>query len=235
MRQKDGYKMGKKGKGLSTQTMVTCAMICAAAFVLVAISSHIMPPFVPAAPYLKYDPKDVMLAMGGLLFGPFPAMVMSVVVSLLEMVTFSATGWIGLIMNILATWAFVLPASLLYLKKKSLSAAVVGLASGAALMVIVMILWNYLLTPIYMGIPREAVAEMIVPVFLPFNLIKGALNMAVTLLFYKPVVSGLRAAKLMPKSEGSARQGKATVIAALLALFIIASCAVALLIMNDII
>ena len=227
--------MGKKSKGLSTQTMVTCAMLCAVAYVLVAISSHIMPPFVPAAPYLKYDPKDIVIAMGGLLFGPLPAMIISVVVSLIEMVTFSGTGWIGFVMNVLATWAFVLPASLIYLKKRSLTAAVAGLAAGTALMVVVMILWNYLLTPIYMGIPRDAVAELLVPVFLPFNLIKGALNMAVTLLFYKPVVSALRAAKLMPKSESSARKGKATVITVLIALFIMASCAVALLIMNDII
>jgi len=227
--------MGKKGKGLSTQTMVTCAMLCAVAYVLVAISSHIMPPFVPAATYLKYDPKDIVIAMGGLLFGPIPAMVMSVVVSLLEMVTFSGTGWIGFVMNVLATWAFILPASLLYIRKKNLTSAVAGLAAGTALMVVVMLLWNYLLTPIYMGIPRDTVAQWLVPVFLPFNLIKGALNMAVTLLFYKPVVSALRAAKLMPKSEGSARKGKSTAITVIIAAFIIGSCVMALLLMNNII
>lgn len=227
--------MNKKGKGLSTQTMVTCAMICAAAYVLVSISHHTMPPLLPSAPFLKYDPKDVVIAMGGLLFGPLPAMVISVVVSLLEMVTFSTTGWIGFVMNVLSTWVFVLPASLIYIKRKNLAAAVTGLALGTALMVVVMLLWNYLLTPIYMGMPRAAVAEMLVPVFLPFNLIKGSLNMAVTLLLYKPVVSALRAARLMPKNEGSARQGKATVAAVLIAVFIIASCVLALLLMNDII
>lgn len=227
--------MNKKGKGFSTQTMVTCAMLCAAAFVLVSISSHIMPPLLPAAPYLKYDPKDVVIAMGGLLFGPLPAMVISVVVSLLEMVTFSATGWIGFVMNVLSTWAFVLPASLIYMKRKNLTSAVAGLASGTALMVIVMLLWNYLLTPIYMGMPRAAVADLLMPVFLPFNLIKGSLNMAVTLLLYKPVVAALRAAKLMPKNEGYARRGKATAATVLIAVFIIASCVLALLLMNDII
>ncbi len=48
-----------------------------------------------------------------------------------------------------------------------------------------------LITPIYMGYPREAVAELLLPVFLPFNLFKDGLNAASTFLLYKPVVSAL--------------------------------------------
>lgn len=32
-----------------------------------------------------------------------------------------------------------------------------------------------------------AVAELLLPVFLPFNLLKGSLNTVLTLLIYKPV------------------------------------------------
>jgi hypothetical protein len=74
-------------------------------------------------------------------------------------------------------------------------------------MVAVMLAWNYLLTPIYMGYPREAVAAMLVPVFLPFNLIKGGINAALVLLIYKPVVMTLRKAGLAPKSTGSGAAG----------------------------
>ena len=42
-----------------------------------------------------------------------------------------------------------------------------------------------------MGYPREAVAELLIPVFLPFNLLKGGLNTGITLVLYKPVVSTL--------------------------------------------
>ena len=63
-----------------------------------------------------------------------------------------------------------------------------------------MLLWNYLLTPIYMGYPREAVAAMLPTTFLPFNLIKGGLNAAITMLLYKPVVTTLRKAGLAPSS-----------------------------------
>ena len=52
-----------------------------------------------------------------------------------------------------------------------------------------------------MGYPRDAVADMLLPVFLPFNLLKGGLNAAFTMMLYKPVVSALRAARLVPESD----------------------------------
>ena len=65
-----------------------------------------------------------------------------------------------------------------------------------------MLLWNYLITPIYMGMDREEiVVPMLIPVFLPFNLVKGGLNMALILLLYKPVVTALRKARLVPESH----------------------------------
>ena len=78
---------------------------------------------------------------------------------------------------------------------------------GIAAQVAVMLLWNYLITPIYQGIPRAEVAAMLPTVFLPFNLVKGGLNMGLILVLYKPVVTALRRAKLVPESQ-SAVQGK---------------------------
>lgn len=63
---------------------------------------------------------------------------------------------------------------------------------GALATTAFMLLWNYLITPIYMGMPRAAVADLLVPVFLPFNLSKYALNAAITMLIYKPVVTALQ-------------------------------------------
>ena len=64
-------------------------------------------------------------------------------------------------------------------------------------MVLIMLLWNYLITPVYMGYPREAVAELLIPVFLPFNLMKGGLNAAFAMILYKPVVTAFRYAHLL--------------------------------------
>jgi len=64
-------------------------------------------------------------------------------------------------------------------------------------MVLVMLFWNYLITPLYMGIPRAAVAELLLPAFLPFNLLKGGINAGVTLVLYQPVARALARSKLL--------------------------------------
>jgi riboflavin transporter FmnP len=47
--------------------------------------------------------------------------------------------------------------------------------------------WNLIITPIYMGVPVEAVIAMIIPIFLPFNLLKAGVNSVVAFLVYKPI------------------------------------------------
>ena len=166
-------------------------MLCAIAYVVMAVGR------IPVVEFLSYDPKDVIICIGGFLLGPLTAFVISVVVSLVEMVTVSSTGPIGLLMNIISTCAFACTASLIYQKKRSMAGAVMGLAAGCATMAAAMMLWNYLITPLYMGYPREAVAELLIPMFLPFNLLKGGLNFAVTVLLYKPVSLALSSAGLL--------------------------------------
>ena len=152
--------------------------------------------------FLKYEPKDVIIALGGFMFGPLPAALLSVVVSLLEMVTISSTGIIGCVMNILSTWGFACVAAVIYKRMHTLKGAVVGLVAGCLATTALMLLWNYLITPLYMvGFSRGQIAAMLPTIFLPFNLVKGGLNMAVILLLYKPVVTALRKARLMPESQ----------------------------------
>ena len=158
---------------------------------------------VPVVLFLKYEPKDVIITLGGFLYGPLAAFGISCVVSFLEMLTVSDTGWIGMVMNILSTCSFACTAAFFYKKRHTLSGAITGLLVGIALMVVVMLGWNYVLTPLYMGQSRADIAAMLVPVFLPFNLIKGGLNAAITALLYRPLVPGLRKAGLFPKSEST--------------------------------
>ena len=142
------------------------------------------------------DEADALLAQG------MPAAVISIVVAVVEMFTVSDTGPIGCIMNVLATCAFCCTAAFVYKKFHTRKGAVIGLALGTVCLTVVMLLWNYLITPIYMGMDREEiVVPMLIPVFLPFNLVKGGLNMALILLLYKPVVTALRKARLVPESH----------------------------------
>ena len=162
--------------------LTVMAMLCALAFVAVVA---IRIPLIPIVPFLEYEPKDVIIMTGGFLFGPMSAALISIIVSFIEMITISSTGIIGLIMNIISTVAFVCPAAYLYKKHHSMKGAFIGMVGGTLLMTLIMVLWNYFITPIYMGYPREAVAELLLPAFVPFNLLKGGINTALTLLIYK--------------------------------------------------
>jgi riboflavin transporter FmnP len=138
------------------------------------------------------------------------------------MITASDTGVIGLVMNILSTCAFACTAAWIYERNRTKTGAVIGLAVGVILMVIAMLLWNWLITPLYMEMDRSVVAGMLLPIFLPFNLLKGGLNMAFTLLLYKPVITALRRANLLPESD-SGGTGRLSLGMVLLALAMLAT------------
>ncbi len=157
--------------------------------------------------FLKYDPKDIIIVICGFIMGPSAALLVSAIVSLIEMVTVSTTGFWGLVMNILSTCSFACTASFIYKKKRTLSGAITGLAVGGAVMIVMMLAWNYLVTPIYQGVPREAVAAMLIPVFLPFNALKGSINAAMTLIIYKPVSVALSKAGFLRISD-NVKNGK---------------------------
>ncbi|MCH5184315.1 MAG: ECF transporter S component [Oscillospiraceae bacterium] len=171
--------------------MAMTAMLCAIAYVAVLVGR------VPVILFLKYDPKDAIIALGGFIWGPLVSVVASVVVSFVEMLTISDNGLWGFFMNVASTCSFACVASFVYRRKRTLSGALLGLAVGSVSMVIVMLFWNYLITPIYMATPREKVAGMLLPVFLPFNLLKAGLNAGATYYLYKPVVTALRKAGLV--------------------------------------
>ena len=212
----------KKTARMDTKKLATMAMLTALAYVVMYLSK-LMP---SVNGFLDFDFKDVVLCIGGFVYGPIAALMMIVIVCVLEMVTVSHTDIIGCIMNIVATASFVCTACAIYKRKHTMKGAIAGLASAVVVLVVVMLAWNYFLTPIYQQIPREAVADMLPTVFLPFNAVKGGLNMTVTLLVYKPVVDALRRAKLIPESTSHAApvQGKKHLGMTLVILFVFVSC-----------
>ena len=175
---------------------------------------------IPAVAFLKYEPKDVIIAMGGLILGPLASLIISFVTALIEMFTISETGLIGCVMNLLSSVCYACTAALVYKHKRTLAGAVTGLALGSVAMVAVMLLWNWLITPLYMGVERDAVVGMLVPVFLPFNAVKALLNSALVLCLYKPLITALRKARLVPapsSKEGGFKIGLYILSAAVLA------------------
>ena len=176
-----------------TKLLTTLAMLTAMAYM---IGFFIRIRFMPGAPFLEYDPKDVFIIIGGFMFGPLAVLFMSAALALVEMVTISPSGPIGALMNFLASATFACPAAYMYKKMRNLKGAIIGVIMGVVAATATMLLWNYLVTPVFMGVPRPVVVDMLVPIFLPFNLIKTALNGAIAMMLYKPIATALRAARL---------------------------------------
>ena len=187
-------------KAVSAMAMLTALAIAADFFLRIPNIGGI----------LTYEPKDVIITIGAFIFGTIPGLIISFVVCLVEMVTISSTGPIGLLMNFLASAVYVGVASVIYHRKKTISRAIIGLVAGSLSMIAVMLLWNYIMTPIYMGFPREAVLELFLPLLIPFNAIKTALNSAIVLLLYKGVVTALRKSRLIPARESNDDENKKT-------------------------
>ena len=95
-----------------------------------------------------------------------------------------------------------------------------------------MLLWNWLLTPLYMETTRSEVVQLLLPVFLPFNLLKAGLNSGLTMLIYKPVSVSLRKAKLLPPSPAPAKSSHVWV--SLLAAAVAVTCILVILIFQGI-
>lgn len=190
---------------MGTRTITTLAMLTGMAYVIMLISK-LLP---SVSGFLDFDFKDVIICMGGFTFGPAAAAIVAIVVATLELFTVSHTGIIGFIMNVLATCSFCCTASFVYKKHHTKQGAIMGLALGVVCLTAVMLLWNYLITPLYMvGVSRSDIAGMLIPIFLPFNLVKGGLNMAVTLMLYKPIITALRKANLIPQSAVNTPKGQ---------------------------
>ena len=172
---------GKK-KGVPTRKLCGMAVLTALAVVL-SCTVHI--PYFGAA-FLEYSPSDVPVLIASFMYGPVWGLVITAIVSLIQGLTVSAgSGWIGIAMNFLSTGIFVLSAGLIYKFKHDIKGATIGLVVGFVCGVVSMILWNILITPLYMNVPRETVLAMIPTVFLPFNVLKYAGNAAMTFSLYK--------------------------------------------------
>lgn len=192
-----------------------------AIFIAVAYISSLLLPI--KVQFLTLDIKDAFITIGALYFGPLSGIIISLAVSLLELLFGSDTGIYGFIMNFLGSATFAAVASLIYTHKKSLMNAVTALLCACICMTAVMLAANLIITPLFMasrGMDRQAIEQMIVPLLLPFNLFKGLLNAAIVMLIYKPVSVALKKTRLLGNSTGTAKLNKNTVLLSIIAVAI---------------
>lgn len=197
---KEKVKMSAKEKILR---MVMIALFCALAFA-------VMPLFRINVMFLTFDIKDAIITIGGLLFGPAAALIISAVTALLEFITIGDTGLYGLLMDFVSSASFAVVAALIYRFRRDLLGAVIGLLSAVVAMTVFMLGMNLIVAPLFAPevYTREAVMAMLPTIILPFNLTKAVLNAALVLILYKPVSIALRYARV--KIAGATMETKTT-------------------------
>lgn len=167
--------------------------------------------------FLTLEFKDVFITMAGFVFGPLAAVGVALAESLLEMVTLSDTGFLGAVMNFGGSAAFAVTASLIYKYNKSFKGAVIGLIAAMFSMTAVMLVMNLFITPIYAHTTIDEVIGMIMPLLLPFNLIKSALNAAICFMLYKPISQALKSIHMLSRRDDGFTVTRNTIIGIVIA------------------
>ncbi len=210
-------KMAKKKSGdteriLSTRKITLIGVFSAVAFLLMLLEFPV--PFAPA--FYELDFSEIPVLVGTFAFGPVAGVMIEFCKILLKLVfKGTTTAFVGDLANFVIGCSFILPASILYLNKKTKQTAIVGSVTGTLCMTVFGTAFNavYLLpkfAQLY-GMPLDAIVGMgtainpainsvltlVIFAVAPLNILKGGSVSLVTMLVYK---------KLSPILKESHRQ-----------------------------
>ncbi|MCR5154355.1 MAG: ECF transporter S component [Lachnospiraceae bacterium] len=197
-------KEGRKEKILTTRKIVVIGMFSALSSILMLF--EIPMPFAPG--FYKLDFSEVPILIGAFAFGPVAGVLMEFVKVLLNLLfDGTTTAFVGEFANFAVGCSFILPASIVYLLKKSKKTALFGCIAGTIVITIFGTAFNALyLLPAFAklyGMPLDAILAMgskvnglvkegsimsfVMCCVAPLNLIKGAAVSIITMLVYKPL------------------------------------------------
>ena len=165
----------------STRQLVTMALMTAIGVLL----SFIEFPLLPGVTWLKFDASNMPAMVAGFAYGPGGGGAGGILTAILHGLLMA--DFTGALMNVLTVTCFVLPAAIIYKKKRTYPAAIGGLALSIIAAMAGAVVGNLIVTPMWLGVPFEAVTAMIIPILIPFNLLKGLLNAVLTLVIYKSI------------------------------------------------
>lgn len=165
---------------ISTDTIAKLAMMTAVSIILLIIRV----PF-PPAPFLEYDPADIPIYITSFAYGPVLGLLVTFAVCFIQAFVMGGNGIIGFLMHFVATGLVALAIGSFYKRQKTRKTAATALIIGVLIATVVMCIMNLLVTPLFMGTDLKDVVKMIVPIIIPFNLLKAGLNSLVTFLIYK--------------------------------------------------
>lgn len=181
--------------------MIKIALLATIAVVLMFIEFP-MTPF----PWLQIDLSEVPALMGGFAFGPMAGVIIIILKNILY-VLFKGTssGFVGQIANIIIGVSLILPATILYKRKKTKKTAIIGMIIGLFTIQIGGIIANkYLLIPLYGGeaavLGGKTFMYYIIFGLLPINGVKSLLVSSITYTLYKKLSVALF--KVEPMKSG---------------------------------
>ena len=169
---------------IDTRRIALAALFTAASLIL----SFIQIPIFPAAPWLMYDPSGIVCLIAAFAFGPK----LGAAVAIISWVPRVFLDPFGAPMGMLSTCAFIIPAALVYTKGcRSRTASLAGMAIGAILSIALTCAMNLVVAPLYTAVSIADVAALIVPVLLPFNMLKMIINIVAGQALLKPCMNVL--------------------------------------------
>lgn len=189
----------KQKTRFSPRTITVVAVMSALASVLMLLEIGL--PFVPS--FLKYDLSDLPALLTAYAVSPLAGVLVELIKNLLHL-PFTHTMGVGELANFLVGVSFVLPAGLLYSRSRTKNGAFWGAVVGTFASAIISLPVNlYITYPFYAEVllPMEAIIGMyraILPsvkglfdallIFnLPFTFLKGAVNVLLCFVIYKPL------------------------------------------------
>ena len=146
----------KKSSGSAVFVMTRCGILAAMAVILYYIE-------IPVVAFYKLDLSTLPAILAGFAMGPLPGVAVVVIKNLVHMLG-TSTACVGEMADIIMSSCFIIPASLIYRRRKDRKSAVLSMAVGTVLMTIAGVLVNYfILIPAYqtlMNLPLEVIVGM---------------------------------------------------------------------------
>lgn len=154
-------------------------------------------PIFPAAPWLELDFADTPIIICSVLFGSLPALSVLFVASAIQAFMLGGSGLWGFIMHFVASGAMVLAVGLISRRSAKPRKLIPALVVGILAMTAIMIPMNYLITPLNSGMgytetAMELISSMMLPIIIPFNLIKATCNCVIAGLLIKALEPVMR-------------------------------------------
>jgi len=144
-------------------------------------------PLLPGAATLTYDPGNVPAIFAGFAFGPVAGCIVGVL-SLLLHFLFSGDNWVGPAINAILLIGVVVPAALIYRRKRTTQRLIIGMVVGCLVAMALVVPTNYVAWYIYSGsafVKSDFFLPFVLSTVLPFNAIKLSLNAILSFSLYK--------------------------------------------------